>query len=66
MNCPCCGGEGVELGALGRRVHYRCRDCGIDFSEVPPATVPEKHQRKIEAQNKRMPKAMRDVLNGGK
>jgi hypothetical protein len=30
--CPLCGGEGVPLGTLGRRAHYRCRNCGIDFS----------------------------------
>lgn len=31
--CPVCEGEGVVLGTLGRRIHYRCRHCGIDFSE---------------------------------
>lgn len=31
-NCPTCGGPGALLGALGRRVHFRCRDCGLDFS----------------------------------
>lgn len=30
--CPTCGGPGVSLGNLGKRVHYRCRNCGIDFS----------------------------------
>ena len=30
--CPVCGGPGVELGRLGNRAHYRCRNCGIDFS----------------------------------
>jgi hypothetical protein len=30
--CPVCGGPGVLLGQLGRRVHHRCRDCGMDFS----------------------------------
>jgi tRNA(Ile2) C34 agmatinyltransferase TiaS len=32
--CPVCGGEGKPLGRLGRRVHFRCRDCGSDFSEA--------------------------------
>lgn len=31
--CPACGGDGTKLGALGAREHFRCRDCGIDFSE---------------------------------
>lgn len=30
--CPACGGDGVELGALGSLMHYTCRDCGIGFS----------------------------------
>lgn len=33
MICPLCGGEGCELGSLGNRTHYRCRNCGIGFSE---------------------------------
>lgn len=30
--CPGCGGPGVPLGQLGNRSHFRCRDCGVDFS----------------------------------
>lgn len=30
--CPVCDGEGVPLGALGNRMHYRCRACGMDFN----------------------------------
>ena len=30
--CLQCGGEGKPLGSLGNRTHYRCRDCGFDFS----------------------------------
>lgn len=34
--CPVCSGDGNALGMLGRRLHLRCRQCGIDFSrEVP-------------------------------
>ena len=33
--CPACSGPGVELGILGPTIHYRCRDCGIDFSHTP-------------------------------
>jgi tRNA(Ile2) C34 agmatinyltransferase TiaS len=32
--CPVCPGNGVPLGALGTRMHYRCRDCGMDFSKT--------------------------------
>lgn len=31
--CPLCGGPGYELGALGPTRHFRCRDCGTDFSD---------------------------------
>lgn len=30
--CPACNGPGVLLGTLGSRSHFRCRDCGLDFS----------------------------------
>jgi hypothetical protein len=30
--CPGCSGEGSHIGDLGRRRYFRCRDCGIDFS----------------------------------
>ena len=33
MTCPACGGEGVLLGSLGNLAHYRCRNCGAQFSE---------------------------------
>lgn len=32
LGCPQCGGAGVPMGALGTRDHYRCRDCGWDYS----------------------------------
>lgn len=32
VSCPCCGGDSTFLGALGSRNHFRCRDCGADFS----------------------------------
>lgn len=34
-HCPFCGGPSNALGQLGQRWHYRCRDCGLDFSEEP-------------------------------
>lgn len=65
MECPICGGDGTELGSLGWRLHFRCRDCGMDYSvdTRPELTVPQKHQKKIEEQDAKMPKAMRDVLS---
>jgi len=32
MICPICRGHGVQFGFLGLRKHFRCRQCGIDFS----------------------------------
>jgi len=32
--CPACGGSGIPLGHLGSRSHFRCRNCGLDFSRV--------------------------------
>ncbi len=33
--CPTClTGYGILLGQLGLRLHYRCRHCGADFSQV--------------------------------
>ena len=31
-DCPLCDGYGVLSGRLGHRLHFRCRQCGIDFS----------------------------------
>lgn len=33
-SCPSCGGPAQLLGILGARAHYRCHDCGQDFSQV--------------------------------
>lgn len=30
--CPSCGGQGGVLGTLGFLRHFRCRDCGAEFS----------------------------------
>ena len=30
--CQTCDGPLMYLGALGSRLHFRCRDCGIDHS----------------------------------
>lgn len=32
--CPVCENPGEFLGALGVRLHFRCRCCGMPFSHV--------------------------------
>ena len=33
--CPVCdGSESIIMGILGNRVHYECRDCGMQYSET--------------------------------
>jgi tRNA(Ile2) C34 agmatinyltransferase TiaS len=29
--CPACGGEGFQLGSLGKLEWFRCFQCGTDF-----------------------------------
>lgn len=31
--CTVCNGFGIPLGTFGNVTHYRCRNCGIDFSQ---------------------------------
>ncbi|MBK6942476.1 MAG: hypothetical protein IPH13_20055 [Planctomycetes bacterium] len=40
--CPTCGGPGGVLGSLGRRTHYSCRNCGMEFSQQPDEPTPAK------------------------
>jgi predicted RNA-binding Zn-ribbon protein involved in translation (DUF1610 family) len=40
-DCVACGGPLVVLGILGPRVHFRCRNCGLDQS----SSAHPKHQR---------------------
>ncbi len=39
--CTLCGGEMMLLGALGNRVHSKCRACGMERSVEPHAVVQE-------------------------
>lgn len=32
MSCDYCEGPCTPMGVLGRRAHFRCRDCGLEFS----------------------------------
>lgn len=41
VDCPMCGGKAGVLGVLGRRVHYWCLACGMQFSR---AKAEEKHE----------------------
>jgi len=49
IECPTCGALQDEadcfLGQLGRLTHYRCRFCGITFSEGPPS--PSDYQERM-------------------
>ena len=38
--CEMCGGPLEALGALGNRNHYRCRNCGMEFSSESPPPEP--------------------------
>lgn len=31
--CELCGGVLIALGRLGRVIHFRCQDCGMDWRE---------------------------------
>lgn len=33
LTCPVCGGAAFALGKLGKLTWFRCRDCGMDFSQ---------------------------------
>jgi hypothetical protein len=37
--CPNCAGPGVSMGNLGGREHFRCRNCGTDFSQKTAGDV---------------------------
>jgi hypothetical protein len=37
--CCQCGGPGVPLGQLGSLFHFRCRNCGFQFSEAVEETL---------------------------
>lgn len=34
MHCPMCFGIPVLLGRFGHRLHFRCRHCGWQWSDV--------------------------------
>jgi predicted RNA-binding Zn-ribbon protein involved in translation (DUF1610 family)/transposase-like protein len=57
--CPVCGGPGVYMGTLGSRDHYRCRNCGIDFS-----IDHETHQSKTAARKISLtPKRQKELID---
>jgi tRNA(Ile2) C34 agmatinyltransferase TiaS len=39
--CSTCGGPLVEMGALGNLMHYRCRNCGLEYHEPIPVEPEE-------------------------
>lgn len=42
MKCPICDGPGVPLGALGRTMWYRCRNCGMQYCRTKKRRVEKK------------------------
>ena len=42
--CPMCGGSSTMLGQLGNRVHYRCRNCGMDHSSEGHGREPDEYE----------------------
>lgn len=38
VSCHLCDGPGSLLGVLGTREHFRCRNCGMDFSRAVRAS----------------------------
>jgi tRNA(Ile2) C34 agmatinyltransferase TiaS len=47
--CPACDGPGFLLGGLGNLTHYRCRDCGVDFSRKARPRKPKTDAQKAAA-----------------
>lgn len=41
QSCIICEGPCTELGRLGARAQFRCRDCGSQFSRVVPEEAQE-------------------------
>ncbi len=52
--CSMCGGDLAYLGTLGSMEHYRCRNCGMEFSTPvrPGASHAKKPFRKVCAHNR--------------
>jgi len=50
-DCPYCESQdsAYVLGNLGQTVHYRCQNCGIQFSVTPKKKFKSKKQAKREA-----------------
>jgi len=55
--CPYCQGTAYVLGNLGQTIHYRCQDCGIQFSASPKA-----FKLKPKADAKRQAKDRREAI----
>lgn len=45
-SCPACGGPGMLLGTLGRLTHFKCRNCGMEYSEGDTHTAAGQDRRK--------------------
>lgn len=52
-DCPTRGGPGMFLGDLGNRRHYRCRNCGIDFSKEDKTASSDNFNKLAEGSKKK-------------
>jgi hypothetical protein len=55
VECPACGGGGVSMGTLGQCEHFRCQNCGIDFSRIRGVNEPQSEV--VENQRVNVPKS---------
>ncbi|TAL42448.1 MAG: hypothetical protein EPN91_08695 [Salinibacterium sp.] len=65
VHCPQCVGPGILLKQLGLRLHYRCRNCGAEFSQVeePDMSTPAAVARLIVRDWKNVHYAAKPYLN---
>lgn len=47
-SCPTCGSDNTnKLGVLGKLAHYKCRNCGMEFSEKETPDIDHKVESTI-------------------
>ena len=60
--CGACGGELMELGKLGNRVHARCRNCGLESSMEEPEETTKAVWDAVEGTYKRVKVESNEVI----
>lgn len=46
-DCPVCGAENYPMGSLGRRMWYRCQQCGMEYSKTMSSDDLDKYIHKL-------------------